>query len=320
MSNPDHLAQVVAELLREDPRRILLGEDVAEGGMIGLSKAAVADPTLEGRVISTPLTTTAGLAHAAGLALGGVRPIVLLPSAATLVEGMAALREIAALAERAGRKASLLFIAPNGPGFGLGGSSAACFEAVLASTPGLQVRTGGGPTELEAALRSAALLEDELPTVLLLPRSSLVAAAPEAEIVVELKEDLHRVRDPEAAQATVLCWGGAVEAARLAAEAAEEAGYPSTVLELCSLAPLDVAGIVEAAAETGKIVIAHDGPRTHGFGAELAARIADEAILHLDAPILRVTGAETLPSSPHEHEATPSAAAIAEAIVSVATY
>ena len=90
----DVLAEVVAELLRDDLRRVLLGEDVRDGGMLGLSRAAMRDPALGLRVLATPLTPATNLAHATGLALAGRRPIVLLNSATALLEGYAALREL----------------------------------------------------------------------------------------------------------------------------------------------------------------------------------------------------------------------------------
>src|SRR5690606_18970446 len=87
MSTLERLSTIVAELLRDDVRRVLLGEDVRQGGMLGLSRAAMQDPSLGLRVLATPLTPAACLAHATGLALAGRRPIVLLPSATALLEG-----------------------------------------------------------------------------------------------------------------------------------------------------------------------------------------------------------------------------------------
>jgi pyruvate/2-oxoglutarate/acetoin dehydrogenase E1 component len=84
----ERLSEVVAELLREDLRRVLLGEDVRDGGMLGLSRTAMQDPALGLRVMATPLTPTASLAHATGLAMAGRRPIVLLASATGAARGL----------------------------------------------------------------------------------------------------------------------------------------------------------------------------------------------------------------------------------------
>src|SRR5688572_6091520 len=134
------LADVLAELLREDPRRVLLGEDVATGGMLGLSRACADDAELAARLVATPLVPATALAHAGGLALAGLRPIVLLPGLFSAFEGLAGLREVAAMAWRTAgdRTAPLLILAPCGPGFGLGGDAGEGLEAVLAQVPGLR--------------------------------------------------------------------------------------------------------------------------------------------------------------------------------------
>ena len=86
MSALQPLARLVASLLREDDRRVLLGEDVRSGGMLGLSRVAAEDPQLRTRLLGSPLTGVAHVAHAGGLALAGLRPIVLLSSATALLE------------------------------------------------------------------------------------------------------------------------------------------------------------------------------------------------------------------------------------------
>ena len=94
------LADVVAELLREDERRVVLGEDVLDGGMLGLSQKVVKDRELRARALPLPLVPTVPFAHAAGLAAAGRHPIVLLPGTSALFEGLAGLREAAAWAWR----------------------------------------------------------------------------------------------------------------------------------------------------------------------------------------------------------------------------
>ena len=96
------LSETCAQLLREDPTRVMLGEDVLDGGMLGLSRIAAQDEKLREQLLATPLTNNGIFAHAAGLALGGRKPILALPSAGALLEGLAALRELAALSWRSG--------------------------------------------------------------------------------------------------------------------------------------------------------------------------------------------------------------------------
>ena len=80
------LSETCAQLLREDPTRVMLGEDVLDGGMLGLSRIAAQDEKLREQLLATPLTNNGIFAHAAGLALGGRKPILALPSAGSLLE------------------------------------------------------------------------------------------------------------------------------------------------------------------------------------------------------------------------------------------
>lgn len=315
------LAGTVAELLREDGRRVLLGEDVRTGGMLGLSRTVMEDPALGLRVLATPLTPAACLAHATGLALAGRRPIVVMPSASALLEGYAALRELGRVAGTADgeRYAPVLIVAPTGPGFGLGGDAADAPDGAIAGIAGLRVVVLGDATEAPATLRAAASFDQgEAPTVLLLPRALLLREFDRAEFK---KDNLGRplgaarvVREGSAA--TVFAIGAAVDQAFAAAEAC---GVDVSIVEVSGLAPLDEQGIV-AAATTGKLVVTHAGGRAYGPGAELVALLADRAILHLDAPVLRVTGTTGPHTGRDEVAGLPSVEAIAAAISQVATY
>jgi pyruvate/2-oxoglutarate/acetoin dehydrogenase E1 component len=330
MSALQPLARLIAELLREDPRRCLLGEDVQNGGMLGLSRAAAEDELLRPRLLGSPLTGVAHVAHAGGLALAGLRPIVLLSSASALLEALAAVRELGRLRWRSGDQIAVpvLFVAPNGPGFGIGGEAAESVEATLAAVPGLEVWSAALAEELCGLLRSAASFDDEHlgPRVLLLPRSVVVR---DLDVDVDLHAPLPRpptavLREGE--HATVFAWGDALGSALAAASAcamAGEAAISVTVVDVGRLAPLDEDRLIEQASKTGKIVIAHAGSRRGGLGAELAALFADRSILHLDAPIVRVCAELEEPglfAGHDEHRASPTAAAIVEAITRVVQY
>ena len=148
-----HLIEVLT-LLRDDPRRVLLGEDVRDGGMLGLSRAAMQDPALGLRVLATPLTPTANLAHATGLALAGRRPIVLLGSASALLEGYAGLRELGrvgatANGERAAQRGQ---VEHRVHGFAQGiGHHHQFIQTRTAAIAGVRARiASGGPVEEDA--------------------------------------------------------------------------------------------------------------------------------------------------------------------------
>ena len=92
---------------------------------------------------------------------------------------------------------------------------------------------------------------------------------------------------------TLLAWGGTVQTSIDAAEKAASMGYDIEIVDLRTLLPFDVETIIQSVQKTGRVVIVHEAPRTCGFGAELAATIQERALLHLEAPILRVTGFDT---------------------------
>lgn len=320
MTALEQLAGHVADLMREDERRVLLGEDVIDGGMMGLSRTAVADPELRPRVRSTPLIPATLPAHAAGLAASGVHPIVLLPGVEALLEGFAALREAALWSWRNDDAVDmpLLFVAPYGPGLSIGGPAVEAPEALLLRVPGLHVLCASQTEALGAWLRAAVEhAANEGPTVLLLPRS-LMLAAPEGPMFGGLGYEpaaSQRVRDGEAA--TVFAWGDCLPTALAAVD---HSGVAAAVVDVGCLAPLDWATLDAEARATGRIVIVHSGPRSGGIGAELAARFADSAILHLDAPIVRVTGRSAPMAPADESTATPTVAEVADAITRIASY
>lgn len=321
MNVVEHLSETLAQLLRGDSRHVLLGEDVRDGGMLGLSRAAAGDESLAGRLVSTPLAPTTALAHAGGLAMAGLRPILLVPHAIALLEGLAGLREVAQAGWKTGGEISapMLIIVPTGPGFGLGADATEGPEAQLTRIPGLRVVSIGRGEEAGALVRAAAeFWAGEEPTVVLLPRN--IALQPLAPDAVKPTLDrpfctAHALRAGTAA--TVFSWGECLD---LALAAVEQTGLDVSVVDVGALAPLDRLGLVEAARQTGKLVIAHAGPRVGGIGAELAALFADEAVLHIDAPVSRVTGADAPLSPGQEYQALPELDRLAEAIASTALY
>ncbi|MEM6995711.1 MAG: transketolase C-terminal domain-containing protein [Myxococcota bacterium] len=313
-----HLAEVVAGLLREDNRRIVLGEDVIDGGMLGLTRAVAADAELRERLIATPLTPSVTFAHAAGLALGGRRPLVVLASTTALLEGLAGLREACVMEWRTAqaRRVPMLIVAPCGPGFSIGGDASDGIEGVLSRVRGIRVLCAGQAGDAGAWLRAAAELADaEGPTVLLLPRTLLLRELndPPRHDLGRGPIEAHAVRDGNSA--TVFAWGESVE---LALAATERAGVDAAVIDVGCLCPLDRDGLAAHARATGKLVIAHGSDRA--VAGELAALFADEAILHLDAPVTSVGGAAGPVSAGGEAAALPSVDRLAQAIVSVAEY
>ena len=124
----------------------------------------------------------------------------------------------------------------------------------------------------------------------------------------------------EGSHVTVLAWSAMVHTALEAGVRAEERGWDLEIIDLRTLAPVDIDTILASVHKTGRVVVAHEAPRTSGFGAELAATIQEKAILHLEAPILRVTGFDTPFPYTLEHEYLPDANRILDAVERVLTF
>lgn len=317
------LSNTVAELMREDPRRVVLGEDVTDGGMLGLTRAAADDEALAPRLLGLPLQSAAGIAHAAGLALGGARPVMLMPSVATLVEGLSALREASRFSRRfdTDRALPLLIVAPFGPGFGLGGDGAMDATDLLTCIDGLRVVVGSDPARFSELLRAAAAFDaGESPTVLLFPRNLLLREAapdPEEGEQPELAPmDQARVV-MDGSDATVFCWGATVERV---CEAVDGAELTARVVDLVSLRPMDHAGVLDAARETGRVLVVGAGAHNHGPAAQLSALLAEEGITFLDAPVRHLRGRAGDVEARHEHDLIPSVDRIRDALNSTASF
>jgi pyruvate dehydrogenase E1 component beta subunit len=202
---------------------------------------------------------------------------------------------------------------PAGGGVKLAAQHSQCLEAWFAHVPGLKVVMPSSPATAKGLLASA--IADDNPVVVLEPKSLLLEQG-------DVPDGIHRIELGRAAvvrpgtDVTVIAWGSTVRHARRAARDMDAEGISVEVVDLQSIAPLDVETIVESVGRTGRAVIAHEAPAFGGFGGEVAAQIAEHAVWHLDGPIVRV-GA---PHCPVPYEASleqwvlPNAARIADTI------
>ena len=119
---------------------------------------------------------------------------------------------------------------------------------------------------------------------------------------------------------TVLAYGAMVPVAAEAAASASERGWSAEIVDLRTLVPLETEAVLSSVRKTGRVVIVHEAPRTCGYGAELAALIAEQALTSLLAPVLRVTGYDTPFPYTLEHSYLPDAARVLRAIEHVMSY
>jgi len=307
--------------LREDPRVVLMGEDVGKnGGVFRVTEGLQAEFGAE-RVADTPLAENGIVGGAIGMALYGMKPVAeiqfvdfIYPAFDQIVSEMAKMRW-----RSAGQYACPVVVrAPYGGGIRGGLYHSQSPEAYFCHTAGLTVVIPATPTEAKGLLLSAIAGED--PVIFLEPKRlyrSVREDVPEGRFTTPISK-AQVVR--EGTQCTVIAYGAMVPVALEAAKEAEGRGISIEVVNLRTLVPLDADTMLESVRKTGRVVILHEAPRTCGFGAELAALIAEQALTSLQAPVLRVTGYDTPFPYTLEHAYLPDAARVTRAIEHVMRY
>jgi pyruvate dehydrogenase E1 component subunit beta len=301
--------------LREDPRVIVLGEDVGKNGGVFRVTEGLQAEFGEERVADTPLAENGIVGGAIGLALYGMRPIAeiqfvdfIYPAFDQIVSELAKLRW-----RSAGQYACPVIVrAPYGGGIKGGLYHSQSPEAYFCHTAGLQVVIPSTPADAKGLLLAA--LECEDPVIFLEPKRlyrTIKEDVPEGRTHTPLsKARLAR----EGTQVTVLAYGAMVPVSLDAATRAEVTGASVEVVDLRTLVPLDQDAVLASVQKTGRVVIVHEAPRTCGYGAELAALIAERALTSLQAPIVRVTGYDTPFPYTLEHTYLPDSARVLRAI------
>jgi 2-oxoisovalerate dehydrogenase E1 component beta subunit len=319
------LAQALTDALRmemrRDPRVVVLGEDVGRFGGVfrvtdGLQKEFGAD-----RCIDTPLAESGIVGTAIGMALYGMRPVpeiqfgdYVYPAFDQIVN------ELAKFRYRSGGEytAPVVVRMPVGGGIRGGHYHSQSPEAFFTHIPGLKVVCPSNPIDAKGLLASA--IRDDDPVIFMEPKRHY--RAPKAEVPAgEYTIPLGEAKVArEGRQVTVIAWGAMVLTALEAAEKGAARGFDLEVIDLRTLVPFDQDRVLASVKKTGRVVIVHEAPRTSGFGAELAATIQEKAILHLEAPILRVTGFDTPFPYTLEHEYLPDADRILDAVERVVSF
>lgn len=285
------------EALAADPDVVLLGQDIgADGGIFRVTDGLM-DRHGPRRVVDTPLAESAIVGASVGMAVAGLRPVAELQ-----FSGFAyfALHQVEAHVARmrwrtgGGLGQGLVIRMPYGAGVRALEHHCESKEAFWAHIPGLRVVIPSGPRIARALLAAAIRSPD--PVVFYEPKRlyrSVREEVPDAPETVPL-DRARRAREGDGV--TLVAYGAMLRVALEAADRlAEEDGVEAEVWDLVSLAPLDHAPVAESVRRTGRAVIVHEAHRSYGPGAEVAARLADDAFWHLEAPIVRVTGYDVHP-------------------------
>lgn len=281
--------------MARDERVVVLGEDVGVLGGVFRATDGLQQQFGERRVIDTPLAEGVIIGAAVGLAVSGLIPV---PELQFLGFGHQAFHQIGQQVARfrfrsQGRHPMPITIrSPFGGGVRTPELHSDAFEAMYTSSPGLKVVTPADAYDAKGMLLAA--IRDPDPVLFLEPLRGyrLVSGeVPTGDYIVPLGRS-NVVRDGD--DVTLIAYSAAVQVCMKAADVlSSEHGVSAHVLDLRSLVPLDVEGLVAAVERTGRVVIVHEAPLTSGFGAELAATIQREAFYSLQVPIERVTAPDT---------------------------
>ena len=281
--------------LETDPRAIVFGEDVAFGGVFRCTTGLLERFGRE-RVFSTPLTEQGIAGFAIGYASMGGTAIAEIQFADYIFPAFDQLvNEAAKFRYRSGNQFSvggLTVRAPYGA-VGHGGHyHSQSPEAYFAHTPGLKVVVCRSPRQAKGLL--LACIRDPNPCVFFEPKALYRAAVEEVETGdFELPLGVAEVVQ-EGVDVTVVAWGAQVGVAQRACDMARDmAGISCELIDLRTILPCDAETVVRSVAKTGRCVVTHEAPLTGGFGAEVAAIVQERAFLHLEAPVMRVTGYDT---------------------------
>ncbi|HEY4292656.1 alpha-ketoacid dehydrogenase subunit beta [Luteibacter sp.] len=309
------VTQALAYEMRNDDRVVVLGEDVGVNGGVFRATQGLQEQFGEERVIDTPLdeATIAGIT--VGLAAQGMRPV-----AEAQFEGFiyAMMEHIACHAARMRNRTRgrmtvpAVWRAPWGGGIRAPEHHSEANEHLFTNIPGLRVVMPSSPARAYGLLLAA--IRDPDPVIFFEPK----------RIYRQYKEEVPD--DGEAlpldvcfvlrdgTDVTLVTWGAQVKECLEAADELAQKGISAEVIDVATLTPLDFDTIAESVTKTGRCVIVHEAPKTAGFGAEIAARLSEECLYSLLAPVERVTGFDThIPLFRLEMKYLPSVERIVEA-------
>ncbi len=314
----------LSEEMRRDPTVVVLGEDVGKKGGVFLATDGLWAEFGDDRVIDTPLTESMIIGTSIGAAMNGLRPIAEIqfadfihPAFNQLVSEAARMR----YRTKGGFAVPMVIRAPYGGGVHGALYHSQSVEAFFTHVPGLKVVIPSTPYDAKGLLRSS--IRDDDPVLFFEHKRmyrSVRGDVPDGEYTVPLgRAAIRRV----GRQLTLVAYGLMVAYGLEAAERVAGEGIDVEVVDLRSLRPLDRDTLLSSVRKTGKCLVAYEDNRFGGYGAEIAAIVAEEAFDYLDGPVSRIAGPE-VPAMPYNHELEDwfmlSPAKIADAIRKLAAY
>jgi pyruvate dehydrogenase E1 component beta subunit len=288
------VTMALAHEMARDPSVVVLGEDVGVNGGVFRATVGLQDRFGAGRVIDTPLDETSIAGLSVGLATQGMKPVAeaqfdgfVYPMVDHIVSHAARMRS----RTRGRLSCPMVLRVPWGGGIRAPEHHSEANESTFTNVPGLRVVLPSSPARAYGLLLAA--IRDPDPVIWYEPKRIYRQYKEEvADDGEALPLDVcYVLRDGD--DVTLVTWGAQVKETLEAADALAKEGIGAEVIDVATLKPLDFDTIHESVRKTGRCVIVHEAPRTAGFGAEVAAQLAEKALYDLVAPVERVTGYDT---------------------------
>lgn len=305
----------LAAEMQRDPSIFLMGEDIgAYGGAFGVTRGLL-ETFGQTRIRDTPISEQALTGIAIGAAVAGQRPVIEFMFMDFITLAVDQLTNMAAkLKPIYGLDCPIVIRAPSGGGRGYGATHSQSLERLFAGIPGIMIAAPSNAQDASGLLQTS--LRSKSP-VLFLEHKMLYPLRFEA--FDHLPSPIHfgvanTVRT--GTDVTIISWSYMTQVTTQAADHLKTLGFSAEVIDLLTLNPLDIGMIVESVKQTGRALIVEEGPKTGGFGAEIAAQIIEQAHDYLEKPILRLASPDLpMPSAKNlEAACIPSVDAIKQAI------
>jgi pyruvate dehydrogenase E1 component beta subunit len=287
------IRETLLDEMARDERVVLLGEDVAKNGGVFRATDGAFDRFGPERVFDTPISESAIVGASVGLSIAGLVPVAEIQFGGFTMQ---AYHQLVGQLARFRYRSRSRYHCPVTVRSAYGGGvrtpehHSDSVEAPYAHAPGMSVVVPSNAADAKGLLTTAVRSDDPVLVFEPIPCYRSVCEVPDGEHVVPLGV-AREVRAP--ADAVIITWGAMVDVALAASDAVQyQRGAHVGVIDLRSLAPLDVDTIVRAAEQCGRVVVVHEAPLTGGFGAEVVATLQEEAFYSLEAPIRRVAGAD----------------------------
>jgi pyruvate dehydrogenase E1 component beta subunit len=314
------LNEGLRKAMESDPKVVIMGEDVGRlGGVFRITDGLQKDFG-EDRVIDTPLAESGIIGTAVGLAIRGYRPVCEIQFDGFVFPGFDQIvNQVAKLHNRSAGlvKMPITVRIPSGGGIGAVEHHSESVETYFAHTAGLKVVSCSNPSDAYWMIQDAIANDD--PVIFIEPKRLYHAAKAEIRDTPTPLYQARVVRPGE--HVTVAGYGSTVTTLLASADAAKDDGIELEVIDLRSVSPLDMTTVIASVEKTGRLIVVHEAPHSFGVGAEVAARVTEQAFYSLEAPVLRVTGYDTqYPPSRLEHEWLPNLDRVLDAVDRILEY